>query len=405
MEPPALPSAEPPRLRVLRDGADPEVRRALIATLVARTAVNGGSRGPFPFLPVIARGLGVPLETVGLLQGIKVATGLGAPLLVRPAERFGRRALMLAALVILLLGCALFATRPPLALAAVGFGLIGLAKVAYDVPMQAWFGDRVPVERRGRVLGITELTWALSLLLVVPVSGLLIPHIGWQAPFLVTGVLAVAGLVAVRTLMAPDRPAHHAPRPLRLRPRHLVLLSAAAAFWVAAELLFTVYGAWLEDDLGMSVPAIGAFTLLVVTAELLGEGAVTGLSDRIGLRRSAMAGLLGSAAAYVALGGVGDSLPLAIAVVFVWFTCFEVAIVALIPFVSVLAQASPERLLSWFAVSMTLGRVVGAVVGPRLYAAGGMGLSGLVAAAVTLLAAALLMGVRPEGAEPVQAAA
>lgn len=394
MEPPALPSSETPRLGSLGDGAEPEVRRALIATLIARTAVNGGSRGPFPFLPAIARGLGVPLETVGLLQGVKVAAGLGAPLLVRPAERFGRRTLMLAALVVLLAGCALFAFRPPLALAFVGFALIGVAKVAYDVPMQAWFGDRVPVERRGRVLGITELTWALSLLLVVPVSGLLIPAIGWQAPFLVTGVLAVLGLVAVRTLMRPDRPEHHERRPLRLEGRHLMLLAAAAAFWVAAELLFTVYGAWLEDDLGMSVPAIGVFTLLVVTAELLGEGAVTVLSDRVGLRRSAIGGLVGSALAYAALGQVKGSLPLAIVVVFVWFTCFEVAIVALIPFVSVLAQESPERLLSWFAVAMTLGRIAGAVAGPRVYVTGGIHASGLAAAAVTLLAAGLLLSVR-----------
>jgi predicted MFS family arabinose efflux permease len=394
VEPPALGSAEPPRLRAAGEGDAPEVRRALVATLVARTAINGGSRGPFPFLPAIARGLGVPLETVGLLQGVKVFAGLGAPLLVRPAERFGRRALMLAALVVLLAGCALFAFRPPLALAFVGFALIGVAKVAYDVPMQAWFGDRVPVERRGRVLGITELTWALSLLLVVPVSGLLIPVIGWQAPFLVTGVLAVAGVVAVLALLEPDRPTHHEPRPFRLRSRHAALLAAAAAVWVAAELLFTVYGAWLEDDLGMSVPAIGVFTLLVVTAEFLGEGAVAVLSDRVGLRRSAIGGLVGSAAAYAALGRVGGSLPLAIVVVFVWFACFEVAIVAMIPFVSVLAQESPERLLAWFAVAMTLGRAAGAVIGPRLYQAGGIGVSGQVAAAGTLLAAVLLLAVR-----------
>jgi predicted MFS family arabinose efflux permease len=396
VEPSALPSSELPRLGSLGGTADPEVRRALIATLVARTAINGGSRGPFPFLPVIARGLGVPLETVGLLQGVKVAAGLGTPLLIRPAERYGRRTLMLGALVVLLAGCALFAFRPPLALAFVGFALIGVAKVAYDVPMQAWFGDRVPVERRGRVLGITELTWALSLLLVVPVSGLLIPVIGWQAPFLVTGVLAVLGFVAVRTLMRPDRPGHHEARPLRLEGRHLMLLAAAVAFWVAAELLFTVYGAWLEDDLGMSVPAIGVFTLLVVTAELLGEGTVTALSDRVGLRRSAVGGLIGSAAAYAALGQVGGSLPLAVVVVFVWFTCFEIAIVALIPFVSVLAQESPERLLSWFAVAMTLGRIAGAVAGPRVYLAGGIHASGLAAAAVTLLAAVLLLSVRTE---------
>lgn len=396
MEPPALPSTESARLRAGAGAPeDGEVRRALLATLVARTAINGGSRGPFPFLPAIARGLGISLDQMGLLWGLRVLTGLAAPLVVRPSERLGRRTVMLWALVILLVACGLFALRPPVWLAAVAFLLIGVAKVAYDVPMQAWFGDRVPAERRGRVLGATELTWSLALLLVVPVSGILIPRLGWQAPFLVTGVLAVGGIAAVLLLMRPDRPEHHEPRPLRLTREHLAVLAAGTAFWVAAELLFVVYGAWLEDDLGLSVPAIGAFTLLVFGAELLGEGGVTALADRLGLRRSALFGLVGSALAYSTLGMVDGSLVRALVVVFVWFACFEIAIVAMIPLVSVLAQESPERLLSWFAVAMTVGRTTGAVLGPRVYAAGGIGLSGLLAMAGTLLAAVLLAAARP----------
>ena len=399
MEPPALPSSEPARLAGAASST--EVRRALAATLIARTAVNGGSRGPFPFLPAIARGLGISLEQMGLLWGLRTLTGLAAPLVVRPSERLGRRTVMVWGLGLLVLACALFALRPPVWLAALAFLLIGLAKVAYDVPMQAWFGDRVPAERRGRVLGITELTWSLALVLVVPVSGILIPILGWHAPFLVTGVLAVAGIAAVLLLIRPDRPEHHEPRPLRPTREHLAVLAAGAVFWVAAELLFVVYGAWLEDDLGLSVPAIGAFTVLVFAAELLGEGGVTALADRLGLKRSAMFGLAGSALAYALLGTVGASLPKALAVVFVWFACFEIAIVAMIPLVSVLAQASPERLLSWFAVSMTVGRTAGAVIGPRLYQAGGIRLSGMAAAAGTLLAAAILTAVRlPVGRPP-----
>lgn len=399
MEPPGPPSAQPPRAISLRWGSLPphwsEVRRALVATLVARTAVNAGSRGPFPFLPVIARGLGVSLETMGLLWGLRTLAGLAAPAMARPAERYGRRAVMLAGLGLLLAACVLFATTPTVWLAATGFLLIGLAKVTYDVPMQAWFGDRVPVHRRGRVLGATELTWSLALLAVVPLSGVLIPILGWQAPFLLTGVLAAAGIVAVLALIRPDRPEHRVRQAWRPTREHLGVLAAGAVFWAAAELLFVVYGAWLEDDLGLSVPAIGAFTLLVFLAEVLGEGGVTLLADRAGLRRSALAGLVVSACAYAALGAVGGSLTLAFAVVFVWFASFEVAIVAMVPLVSVLAGSAPERLLGWFAVSMTVGRTAGAVLGPRLYHAGGIGMTGLVAAGGTLVAAATLAATRP----------
>lgn len=376
-------------------GGGSDVRRALAAVLVARTAVNGGSRGPFPFLPAIARGLGVSLETMGVFMALKAVAGFGAPLVLRPSERLGRRTVMLAGLGLLLAGCLIFAVRPPVLLAGVAFLLIGLAKVTFDVPMQGWFSDRVPPERRGWVFGISELTWGLALLLVVPVSGLLIPRIGWQAPFLVTALLGVAGVAAVLGLIRPDRPERAEQRPLRLTAEHAKVLASGTAFWIAAEALFVVYGAWLEDELGMSVPAIGAFTLLVVAAELLGEGVVTTLSDRLGLRRSALLGLLLTGGAFVALALVGDSLALAMLVVFVWFAGFELALVSMLPLLSVLGGNASERLLGWFAFAMTAGRAVGAVLGPRIYGAGGIGRTGAVAAAVTGVAAVLLLASRP----------
>jgi len=366
-----------------------EVRAALLAVLVARTAVNGAHRIVYPFLPEIARGLGVSLGVMGGLLALRSAAGLAAPLVPRLAESLGRRTLMLVAVAGTVLGCLLLASASGVAMAAAGLLTAGLAKPLFDIPMQGWFGARVPYARRGRVLGVTELTWALSLLLALP-AGFLIAATSWRTPFLLIAVLAAVGAGVVTRLIRGDRPATTVRSPLRMTGSAVGILGVVVLFRLAAELLFVVYGTWLEADFGLSVAAIGVFTLVVVAAELVGEGTVAAVADRVGLKRSVLVGLLGSALVYASLGFVGGSLPAAVLAVIGWFVLFEITVVATIPFVTGLAGDSRERLLSLVAAVSVLAGGAAALMAPQLFAVGGMGLCGLVAAGCALAGAALL---------------
>ncbi|CAN5324987.1 MFS transporter [soil metagenome] len=384
----------PPMPRGSPSWGGDEVRAALAGVLVARTAVNAAIRVVYPFLPEIARGLGVSLGAVALLVALRSVAGMGGPAVARLAERAGRRALMLVATVVVAAGCLFVAGAASLAGAAVGFALCGVAKPLFDVPMQGWFGDRVPYGRRGRVLGITELTWALSLLVTVPLAGVLIAATSWRAPFVLVAALAVTGTAAVRGLIGPDRPHARTRRPLRLTGQHRAMLGVVLSFSMASELLFVVYGAWLEDAFGLGVTAIGVFTLVVGASELAGEAGVAAVADRLGLRRSIFAGLFVSAAAYASLGAVGASLAAAVLVVVVWFVSFEVTIVASVPFVSELATESRDRLLGLMVATIAAGRALAAPFAPAVYAAGGVAATGLVSAGLALVAGALLHHVR-----------
>lgn len=368
----------------------PEVRRALIAVLVARTGLSSGIRVVLPFLPVIARGLGTSLEVVASLVAVRSLVALATPAVAPLSERIGRRALMTAGLGVTVLGSALIGLAPSIAVAAVGFVLVGLGKPAFDAPMQSWFGDRVPYAQRGRVLGLTELTWAGSLLVSVPLAGVLIERYGWRSQFVVVVVLGAAGLVTLRTLVASDRPGERVRRPLLWTTAQRIALAGVVAFSFAAENLFVVYGAWLEDDLGLAVAAIGVFTLLVVASELSGEGAVAAFGDRIGLRRAVLLGLGASGLAYLSLGLVGSSLPAAIAVVVVWFVGFEITIVATIPLLTELGGDARDRLMGWSIAAIGVGRALGALTGPALFGAGGIGAAGATSAAAAAIAAVLL---------------
>lgn len=369
-----------------------EVGAALAAVLIARTAVNGGFRVVYPFLPEIERGLGVSATAVGAVLALRAFTGLCAPAVPLLAERVGRRAVMLGGVATTAVGCALVIGAPAFGVAAVGLVCCGLAKWLFDVSMQGWFGARVPYAARGRVLGVTELTWAFGLALTVP-AGALIALTSWQAPFAVVIAVAALGFVAVARLIAPDRPPARVRRPLRLTRPHVVVLGVVLLLRLAAEVVFLSYGRWLETGFGLTVTTIGVFTLVVVGSELAGEGAVAAFADRVGLRRAILAGLLASAGAYVALGFVGASLIAAVAVVILWFVAFEITIVATIPFVSELAADSRDRLLSLMVMSSAAAAAAGALLAAPVYATGGIRGAGLLAALLVLVAAGLMLGV------------
>ncbi|HEU4487931.1 MAG TPA: MFS transporter [Actinomycetota bacterium] len=376
----------------------PEIRRALTAVFVARTAANSGLRVVYPFLPAIARGLSVSVPALAAVVALRNLGGLTTPLVARLAERTGRRRLMVAAMVAITLGSALSAATSVFALAAAGIVVVGIAKPGFDIPMQAWFGDRVPFSERGRVFGITELTWALSLAVIVPASGFLIAATSWRAPFVLVSLFAAVGTFVVLRNIEPDVPHEREPRPLALSKPPALMLAATVLFSIASEVPFVVYGQWLEESFSLSVTGIGLFTLVLFAAELTGEGLVTVISDKLGLRRMVLIGLTVSAAAYASFSLTGDSLLRAIATVTVWIASFEVTIVATIPLVSELAAESRDRLLSLLAVAVALGRASGALVAPALFAAGGIGLAGAVSSALALAALLLVGGVHSEAA-------
>jgi MFS transporter, DHA1 family, inner membrane transport protein len=367
-----------------------EIGRALVAVLTARTAINGSLRVVYPFLPAIARGLDVSLGAVAAVVALRNLGGLAAPAGAWASERLGRRTPMVLGVLAVAAGCAVTASTSRFLVAAAGMVVVGLAKPIFDVAMQAWFGDRVAYRERGRVFGITELTWPLGLLATVPLSGLLIDRLGWQVPFLLAGGLSACGAVVVWMLIGSDKPEHHVARRLRLDGERLALLGVVLLFSVSAETIFVVYGEWLESSVGLSVTGIGLFTIGVVAGELAGEGVVTLTADRLGLRRTTLAGLVVSGIAYLALGAVGASLLGAVLIVFVWVAAFEVTIVAAIPLASELAPESRDRLLSLLAVAIALGRAIGALLAPPLFVAGGIALNGVVAAGGVAAAAALL---------------
>lgn len=385
---------------------EPSLRAQLAIIFVARTILISSHRIVYPFLPAIARGLGVSVAAAGSLVTARFAAGLVAPFLGPWADGQPRRRIMQVGLVIFALAGLLMAVSQGLGLAVIAFILFGLSKVLYDPAVHAFMGDVVPYERRAWAIGTVELAWSGAWLLGVPAAGLLIEHFGWRSPWLVMAVLGLLSIGLTRIGLPPGRPAARPPgsgsvlrsliltwRSLLRRRPVLVLLVVGMLVMASLEMPFVVYGAWLESSFGLSLSTLGLASIAIGAAEAAAEFGTTVITDRLGKRRSVLLGLLGLATSLLllplltSLGLIPTMSGLVVAVL-----CFEFSVVSLLPIATELVPEARVSLLSLNVMAFSLGRIVGATSGSWLWQLqpDGVALQAVAGAGCALVAALLL---------------
>lgn len=367
------------------------LHRSIAFLTATRLAVNTSHRFVFPFLPAIARGLGISLESAGFLLSARSLAFVATPAVVATVGR-GERRVRLAAggLAMMAVGTLVTAATGVVAGAMIGFVLLGLGKPAFDAAAQAYVADRTPYHRRARFLSILELTWAGGLLIGAPAVGWLIDRSGWRAPFFVFAAIFAVAAILAHQMMERDTAARTTTvAPLRATPPMVALLTAGLLFSISAETTFIVFGAWLEDGFALTLAALGLASTAIAVAELAGEGSVLVFADRIGPRRMVVLGLGTSVVGYLALAATAGTLTGYLIVLAITFIAFEITIVATVPLATEVEPAARSRFLALLMVSLGIGRAIGDAIGPALY--GWKGIPANAIASATAAAIALIV--------------
>ena len=346
--------------------------------LFSRVALNLSVRVTYPFLPAIARGLGISFKQAGFLVAARHCVGLTGAFWGILSDRKGYTWGMLAGLVALMLGGLTVSLSWSFSIALAGFVLIGISKPVYDPSVQAFVSARTSYSKRARALGILESSWAGSWLVGIPLSGFLIARFGWQSPFALVSVAAFLGILCTRRLpdlvqtnpSSNDRAGRDAGGAMRISPapiQPIFILGVSLLMVFANENMVIVYGAWLEEQFHLRVQALGLFSILVGFAELAGELTVMTLVDRIGKRRAILAGLVFTGLSYLALPFCQGSLHVAFIGLVSMFYLFEFTIVSIFPYVSELVPAERGKWLAFNYSALVVGRMAGALTGPWLW--------------------------------------
>lgn len=361
---------------------NPQIRLQILLLAALRIVLNTAYRMVYPFLPVFARGLGVDVATISLVLSGRSLVGAAGPLLALIADHRGRKAGLLLGMLLFIVGVAIVAISPSLLTFSIALVLIMLAKVIFDPSMHAFIGDRVPYKQRGTAVAAVEMSWSFSFILGIPLVGVLIARLGWAAPFPTFVVLGVITLVLLAVVIPADSrrtPMEGHATPLgSLRTVFTdgpALLGLAMSLLLATsnELVNIVFGVWIEDSYGLQVAALGAASAVIGLSELGGEGLVGMITDRLGKDRAIIAGLVVNSLAALLLPWLGVTLPGALAGLFLFYISFEFTLVSSIPLLTEVMPGARATLMSGTIAAFSVGRAIGALLAPGIYALGIMG--------------------------------
>lgn len=351
------------------------LRFQLLIFMLLRTILNTMHRMVYPFLAVFARGLGVDLTTLSFMVTLRSFVGMFAPVLGSIADQRGRRFGMLLGIFLFIAGMGLVALFPSFLTFSIALLLAILSKYLFDPSMQAYFGDRIPYERRGTALAITEGSWSLAFIAGVPLMGWLIARFGWNAPFPLLAGLGLGMFIVVWRMIpkvdhVSQMPTATSGKNVRAVLTNLPALAGISiAMWGSAsnELVNLIFGVWLEDSFGLKIAALAGASAVIGLSELSGEGLVALTTDRLGKPRALALGLTGNILAALLLPIVGRTAIGALVGLFLFYITFEYVLVSHIPLMTEVMPSARATLLSFNVMGHSLGRGLGALIAVFIY--------------------------------------
>lgn len=374
----------------------------LATVILVRFLTDTGTRLLYPFLPVVAREVGMPLQDAGFLIAVMVATGLLAPLFGPLTDKWGPRRVSLSAQAGFALAALVAAAGGSRHTLLVALGVMGLCRAVLVPALQVELSDRFAYRIRGRALATTEIAWGLAALVGFPLVGGLIAATGtFRTAYLLIGLLG-AILLPLPWAVLRQRPErrleeHFQAEPFRPHAGFWASIAAAFLLLLSFNLLLVAYGAWAEASFGLDPAGLGLLSLTIGLGEVSGAVAAGLWIDRIGKRRGFFLSAAASAALFWALPLSSLAVAWAIPALFLASLAFEIAFNAFVPLASEQIPSARGRVLTAVLGGFQAGNLVGSLVALRLLVSAGFGSNGLLAAGGMLLAAAAVRWVTEDG--------
>ncbi len=153
-----------------------------------------------PLLPEFPGILGVSSDDASwLVTATLLTSAVATPILTRLADMFGKRLMMIMAMLAMTAGSVLAALGGHFLTLIIGRSLQGFAAALIPIGISI-MRDELPKEKVGSAVALMSATLGIGAALGLPLSGLIFEQFGWQAIFWLsaaTGVLLIAGVLAI----------------------------------------------------------------------------------------------------------------------------------------------------------------------------------------------------------------
>lgn len=228
-----------------------------------------------------------------------------APILGNLSDRFGRRPVLLAALLGFGIDYALMGLAPSLAWLAAGRLVAGLTGASFSAAY-AYLADITPADQRAQGFGKISMAFGLGFI-IGPALGGFLGELGPRVPFFVAAGLALAnfafGFFFLRESLAPEnrRPfrlaranAFAALKALGHQDRRVLWFVSALTLWMLAHTVYpTIWAYFAIAAYGWSGVKVGLSLMLVGLSAALTQGLLLPvLIPRLGEVRAVMLGVM-----------------------------------------------------------------------------------------------------------------
>jgi len=341
--------------------------------------------------------VGIALGAYGLAQAIlQIPFGMAS-------DRFGRKPMIAIGLVIFALGSFLAATATDIHMAIAGRVLQGAGAISSVVVALA--ADLTREEHRTKTMGMIGATIGFTFALSLVAAPVLYELIGMDGLFVLTGVLALAGLVIVYGVI-PDVPKawveDHGPAPSLMHvlanPELARLNFGIFSLHMVQMAMFVVVpGALIEAGLPLAAHWKAYLPVVLVSFALMVPPIL--FADRRNRPQPVMAGAVALMFAVQACLAFAHGLVSLIVLLLLFFVAFNV-LEAMLP--SLVSRIAPERArgsaIGVYNTTQTMGLFAGGLAGGWLAKHFGAAAVYVLGAALMLIWLGLVAGMRPVNA-------
>jgi len=384
-----------------------KINLQILLFTINRTVFNTSYRMVYPFLPVFAQYLGVEPGSLALGLSIRSFLGVFGPFLATVADTHDRKTGMLLGIGLFTAGSGVVGLWPSFWSFILGTSLVLLGNGVFIPSMNAYLGDHIPFEKRGRVLAITELSWALAFIGGIPLVRVLIESISWVMPFFLFAALGVILFLTFAWVLPSNSIAKTEENTIWKNLWRVVSFWPALAgllmgilFTGANETVNLMFGVWIEDRFGLDFTLLTVASIAIGVSELGGE-VVSGLwLDAVGKRRMIWICLGLNSLAAVFLPLTGGKLAWALVGLGFFYITFEVVLVSALTLMSEIVPDARATMTAATVAGFSLGRMLGDLIAPGLYNISFWAIC-LAAVAFNFLAAGFLTQVKVRKSEEV----
>lgn len=274
-------------------------------------------------LDKVAGDIGVTVSAAGqLITVFSLAYAFGTPVLMAITSRLERRKLLIYSLVVFVLGNAVAVLLPGFEFLIASRIVLALSTGVFVVTALTVASKLAPPDKKGSAIATLVMGFSTALIVGVPLGRVIASVYNWKLIFGGIGVLALFAILAVS--LAIPKTGSEEPVPLRkqlalLKESRIVVALAITFFWIAGySIAYTYISPFLLTVTGMSEKGVSIGLFAFGIASLIGSKLGGYGTDKWGVPRTLIGGMLMHAVALLLLSLAAHSPAAVFPILMLW---------------------------------------------------------------------------------------